>query len=298
MGVTAGFAAPSHAVAWRRRLPARFAVVALTLAALIASGCLGSDNPGVQLTVDGGNPPPPRSAGSSSGSSSAPTAVPFSPTVPPSDLDPEDLHGFVMPIEDACYPGLEESWPNAPREALNHVNDGVDFYWGDSCVLIERGTAVVAAYGGVVVRVDHEFVPLTFDEVTKLRERLADGRGAERGDAAGEGAAGDEADWPDEETLDRLRGRQVWIDHGNGVVTRYAQLARVTADLAEGVYVPQGHRIGGVGESGMPDSLTAPGSQLHLHWEVRVGDSYLGADADAETVRALYQRLMEPSTDD
>ena len=77
-----------------------------------------------------------------------------------------------------------------------------------------------------------------------------------------------------------------------------AQLARVTADLAEGVYVPQGHRIGGVGESGMPDSLTAPGSQLHLHWEVRVGHSYLGADADAETVRALYQRLMEPSTDD
>lgn len=294
MGLMAGFAAPSHAVAWRRRLPARLAVVvALTLAALIASGCLGSDNPEVQLTVDGGNPPPPRSASASSASGAAPTAVPFSPTVPPSDLDPEDLHGFVMPIEDACYPGLEESWPNAPREALNHVNEGVDFYWGDSCVLIERGTAVVAAYGGVVVRVDHEFVPLTFDEVTKLRERLADGGGA-----AGEGAAGDEADGPDEETLDRLRGRQVWIDHGNGVVTRYAQLARVTADLAEGVYVPQGHRIGGVGESGMPDSLTAPGSQLHLHWEVRVGDSYLGADADAETVRALYQRLMEPSTDD
>jgi len=297
MGLQAGLAMRRHAVARRRRLPARVAaLVTLILGALVVSACLGSDNPEVQLTVDGGNPPPPRSASASS--ASAPTAVPFSPTVPPSDLDPEDLHGFVMPIEDACYPGLEESWPNASRESLNHVNEGVDFYWGDSCVLIERGTAVVAAYGGTVVRVDHEFVPLTFDEVAQLRERLGVGDGSGEDGADEDEATADESDGPDEETLDRLRGRQVWIDHGNGVVTRYAQLARVTADLAEGVYVPQGHRIGGVGESGMPDSITAPGSQLHLHWEVRIGDSYLGAGADAETVRALYQRLMEPSSDE
>jgi len=306
MGLLAGLAMQRHAVAGRRRLPAHVAhlaaIVALTLGSLVTSACLGSDNPEVQLTVDGGNPPPPRSASASSASSaSAPTAVPFSPTVAPSDLDPEDLHGFVMPIEDACYPGLEESWPNAPRESLNHVNEGVDFYWGDSCVLIERGTAVVAAYGGTVVRVDHDFVPLTFDEVAQLRERLglggvAEGSGEDGADE--DEATADEGDGPDEETLDRLRGRQVWIDHGNGIVTRYAQLSRVTADLAEGVYVPQGHRIGGVGESGMPDSITAPGSQLHLHWEVRIRDSYLGADADAETVRALYQRLMEPSSDE
>ncbi len=124
MGLLAGLAMQRHAVAGRRRLPAHVArlaaIVALTMGSLVTSACLGSDNPEVQLTVDGGNPPPPRSASASSASSaSAPTAVPFSPTVPPSDLDPEDLHGFVMPIEDACYPGLEESWPNAPRESLN-----------------------------------------------------------------------------------------------------------------------------------------------------------------------------------
>ncbi|MEX2375835.1 MAG: M23 family metallopeptidase, partial [Dehalococcoidia bacterium] len=158
------------------------------------------------------------------------------------------------------------------------IHEGVDFYWGDSCVLIERGTTVVAAYDGVITRIDHDFVPLTFDEVNRLKAEIE-----------GEGE-------PDAEVLDRYLGRQVWIDHGNGVVSRYGHLSRVTADLVAGVRVPQGHRIGGVGESGSPDSLTAPGTWLHLHWEVRVGDSFLGANEEPEAVRALYQRLIEPRT--
>lgn len=258
-------------------------LLALTPFACAFTGCLGSDDPDVRLTVEGGSPPPSRVGTEQSAAATTPTAVPFTPAVPPSDLDPSDLHGFVMPIEDACYPGNDDLMPNAPRGSHHIPHEGVDFYWGDSCVLIERGTPVVAAHEGVVTRVDHDFVPLTFDEVNQLRERLD--------------AELDPEDALDEEMRDRLRGRQVWIDHGNGVLTRYGQLARVTADLVEGVRVPQGHRIGGVGESGVLDSLTAPGSSLHLHWEVRVGDSYLGVGEDSETVRALYQRLLEPKLD-
>ncbi|MDA1010379.1 MAG: M23 family metallopeptidase [Chloroflexi bacterium] len=252
-------------------------LLASTPIALVTAACLGSDDPEVRVTVDGGNPPPRSSQSAPTGG--APTAVPFTPAAPPSDLEPADLHGFVMPIEGACYPGDDDLMPNASRESRNAIHGGVDFYWGDSCVLIERGTPVVAAYEGVVTRVDHDFVPITFDEVSKLNERVA----------------ADES--PDEATLDRFLGRQVWIDHGNGVVTRYAHLSRVTADLVEGVRVPQGHRIGGVGESGSPDSITSPGSALHLHWEVRVGDSYLGAGEDPEAVRALYHRLLDPRSE-
>lgn len=242
--------------------------------AVAGTACLGSSDPEVRLTVDGGNPPPARGQTTEVALAVA-TAVPFAPAAPPSDLDPADIHGFIMPIEGACLPGNELSMPGALLEDRDGVHEGVDFYWGDSCVLIERGTAVLAAYEGVVLRIDHDYVPLTLDEVARLTEQAAEGD-------------------LDGEAVDRHRGRQVWIDHGNGVVTRYCHLTRVTADLVEGVRVPRGHVLGGVGDSGLPESLTAPGTRLHLHWEVRVGESFLGEGDDPETVRALYQRLVEP----
>ena len=56
--------------------------------------------------------------------------------------------------------------------------------------------------------------------------------------------------------------------------------------------------IGAVGESGTPESVIAPGTEMHLHAEVRVEDSFLGAGLDIVEVRALYARLFgseEPS---
>jgi murein DD-endopeptidase MepM/ murein hydrolase activator NlpD len=253
-------------------------LLASTPLALAGAACLGSDNPEVQVTVDGGNLAPPRTGAAAAEQQTLPAAVPFTPAAPPSDLDPDDLHGFVMPIEGACLPSSERLMPNAPREYRMGVHEGVDFYWGDSCVLIERGTRVLAAYAGVIVRADHDYRPLTLEEVTRLRQETE-----ERGTAS-------------EEALDRYRGRQVWIGHGNGVITRYCHLASIPANLAEGVRVEQGDVVGGVGESGTPRSLTAPGTELHLHWEVRVQDSFLGEDLDPDTVRSLYHRLFEPKT--
>ncbi|HUG55479.1 MAG TPA: M23 family metallopeptidase, partial [Candidatus Limnocylindrales bacterium] len=84
-----------------------------------------------------------------------------------------------------------------------------------------------------------------------------------------------------ERVLDRIRGRQVWIDHGEGVVTRYAHLSGV-APLPLLAHVPAGVVIGAVGSSGYP-----PGGP-HLHFEIRVDDVYLGEGlAPAELARAL-----------
>jgi hypothetical protein len=47
-----------------------------------------------------------------------------------------------------------------------------------------------------------------------------------------------------------------------------------------------------VGESGTPEAVTNPGVEIHLHWEVRVGDSFLGADLPSNEVRALYEGLF------
>jgi murein DD-endopeptidase MepM/ murein hydrolase activator NlpD len=70
-------------------------------------------------------------------------------------------------------------------------------------------------------------------------------------------------------TLDRIRGRQVWIDHGEGIVTRYAHLSAV-APLRVGDVVTQGQEIGAVGSSGYPEG--GP----HLHFEIREDEDFYG----------------------
>ena len=56
-------------------------------------------------------------------------------------------------------------------------------------------------------------------------------------------------------------GRMVEIDHGNGLVSRYAHASAV--NVGEGDLVVRGQRIGAVGSSGRS---TGP----HLHFEVRL----------------------------
>lgn len=58
-------------------------------------------------------------------------------------------------------------------------------------------------------------------------------------------------------------GRTIDIDHGSGVVTRYAHLSRFAAGLAEGTEVSSGDRIGSVGATGL---VSGP----NLHYEVRI----------------------------
>ncbi len=58
-------------------------------------------------------------------------------------------------------------------------------------------------------------------------------------------------------------GRMVEIRHGNGVITRYGHLSRLTPGLRPGVTVSQGDVVGGVGSSGL---ATGP----HLHFDLRI----------------------------
>ena len=49
-----------------------------------------------------------------------------------------------------------------------------------------------------------------------------------------------------------------------------------------------------MGESGTPESVSEPGTQVHLHFEIRIGESYLGAGLDADASRALYEAAFAP----
>ena len=247
--------------------------------ALFGAACLGTEERPATILVDG-TPLPPRDplAGPPIAATEPNLApVPFTPTPPVSSLDPADLTGFVFPLDGACLPSRDEVMPNAPRSYRNGTHEGVDFYHGDVCTEIVRGLPVRAMYEGVVTRAMHAYQDITSDVVAALTARTQD------------------QGYRDPEALDIFLGRQVWIDHGNGVTTRYCHLDGIDPAVDVGVFVRQGDALGGVGESGTPESITAPGQEVHLHTELRINESFLGAGLPAGEVRALYTHLFTSS---
>jgi murein DD-endopeptidase MepM/ murein hydrolase activator NlpD len=200
----------------------------------------------------------------------AATISPLPPTPTPVPTpSAADLRGFIYPIAGGCLPKGDQLMPNAPRPYRKGTHEGVDFYDADNCTKIARGTPVVAAKDGVVVRADLSYTDLTREQLKILDEQ------------------------PDSpEALDLYRGRQVWVDHGNGVTTRYAHLSAIAPGIVKGTPVKAGQLIANVGESGTPESVTAPGSEYHLHFELRTNDSFLGSGLPPSEVRQLYRTLF------
>ena len=166
------------------------------------------------------------------------------PTETPMRAHPQLLSGFIVPVGGLDVPTEEQYLPNSPRAYRAGYHEGIDFP-------VTSGTPVVAAKAGTIARIDTDFTDWTTAE---------------------EQAAFDAAvalGYTPTATLDRIRGRQVWIDHGGGIVTRYAHLSAV-APLRVGDAVTQGEVIGAVGSSGYPEG--GP----HLHFEIRVGDDFYG----------------------
>ena len=171
------------------------------------------------------------------------------------------LIGYQLPVAEPLV--LEPSLlPGAPREYRAGIHEGIDFR-------APYGMPVHAARDGVIVRIDNAYI-----------EWSAQGRAAALAGALRLG-------YTPADVLDRIRGRQVWIDHGDGIVTRYAHLSQV-AELTVGDRVVRGQVVGAVGASGLPEG--GP----HLHFEIRVGDSYLGQGLSVEDVRYLLARAFSP----
>jgi len=196
-------------------------------------------------------------------------AIALAASIAGAQTPPPVLTGFHMPIAGACLPKSSSLMPNAPREYRHGIHEGIDFYNSDSCTFVSKGTHVLAAKAGRVIRADLAYVDVTKKQVDAYL-----------------------ANPNTESSLDQFRGRQVWFDHGGGVVTRYCHLSGIVSGLKVGADVPVGQFIAYVGESGTPSSVSNPGHEYHLHFELRVGDSYLGKGQAAANVRALYTALF------
>jgi murein DD-endopeptidase MepM/ murein hydrolase activator NlpD len=187
----------------------------------------------------------------------------------------ELLDFLELPLTGARIQMTNGQLPGAPRSYRNGTHQGVDFYNGFTGIVIEKGTPVLAAAEGKVIRIDHTYVEMTAPERAEYRRISM------------------EAETTPEDILDKFRGRQVWLEHQGNVITRYAHLDTVNAELNVGDTVQKGHAIGTVGNSGTPPAITGGTGEMHLHFEIWVNGFYLGEGLPAEDVRFLLKGIFE-----
>jgi murein DD-endopeptidase MepM/ murein hydrolase activator NlpD len=191
--------------------------------------------------------------------------------------------GYVAPVADATISSRAAHWPNAPRAYRNGIHEGFDFYGGaiSGTATIEYGTPIVSVADGVVLRADHDYEDLTAAEYERI---IAEARRVM-------------STPPD--ILDQLRGRQVWVQHVGGFVSRYAHLADVPDDVRVGATVLQGQVVGLTGNSGTLEAATGTRDDPHPHVEIWSATTYLGQGLDPAEIFALAgqvfgQRALPP----
>ena len=184
---------------------------------------------------------------------------------------------FTMPIAGASLPERLSLYPGARRAYRYGVHHGIDFFPVDSKAAIEIGTPVRAVQDGTVVRADSDYAEMSIAEVDALLEKARQQHGLSDVD------------------LDKLGGRQVRINHGNGVWSIYSHLDSVAEGTEVGTQVKAGQVIGTVGLSGTPDGVRGASDGAHLHFEVWLGSwprYYLGQWLTLEATQRVYQQLF------
>lgn len=181
---------------------------------------------------------------------------------------------YVVPVEGATISSRASHLPGAPRAYRNGTHEGFDFYDGTVSVEIGYGTPIQAVAMGSVIRADVDYEELTIEAYEQVIDR----------------ARNSLATPP--EVLDRLRGRQVWIEHPGGFVSRYAHLSAIAPEVVVGAQVAQGQEIAATGNSGTLEAAQQTQDDPHPHVEIWNGDTYLGQGMEAEQIYALAAQVF------
>jgi murein DD-endopeptidase MepM/ murein hydrolase activator NlpD len=184
------------------------------------------------------------------------------------------LRGLQMPVDGATITRRDFQMPGAPRHYRLGVHEGLDFYSHTVGVPVNRQTPVQAVAEGIVVRALLDYEPLTAKEAARWASEI------------------NRLGYTPAEVLDGYRGRQVWVDHGDGLISRYVHLSSIAPGVAEGSHIKQGQVIGTAGNSGTPSSITSKVSELHLHFELWMGDHYVGQFLRPIETREWLERVL------
>ncbi len=192
----------------------------------------------------------------------------------PRPFDPDWPSAYQVPIEGATLSSRASHLPNAPRAYRNGIHEGFDFYQGVVSVVITYGTPILAVADGRVIRADHGYLEMTqeeYDEIIRVsRNSLIT---------------------PDN-FLDKLRGRQVWLEHAGGFITRYAHLSDIPANVQVGNSVRQGDPIGATGNSGTIEAVSGTLDDPHPHVEIWRGDTFLGQGLEPGAIYDLAAQVF------
>jgi murein DD-endopeptidase MepM/ murein hydrolase activator NlpD len=189
-------------------------------------------------------------------------------------FDPNWPSGYTVPVEGATISSRPVHWPGATRAYRNGTHEGFDFYGGAVAVPVEFGTPIRAVASGTVLRADLSYVEMTLEEYNQVIE-----------------TAKRSLNTPPE-LLDKLRGRQVWIEHPGGFLSRYAHLSAIPATLTVGAKVKQGDIVGETGNSGTLEAANNTKDDPHPHVEIWKGDSYLGHSLETQQIYTLAEQVF------
>jgi murein DD-endopeptidase MepM/ murein hydrolase activator NlpD len=192
----------------------------------------------------------------------------------------ERLKNLYFPIENGYLPESDESYPNAERKYRGGRHVGLDiFYYHTNNsydpVLVSKKTPVLAADKGIIIRADLNYKPLT--PVEWKTQSAYYQKNPHTFDARSFG------------------GRQVWIDHQNGIVTTYNHLSMIDPKIKKGTKVSKGQRIGWAGNSGLFGEAEGKDYGTHLHFEIWIDSYYLGYGMKSAEVKNYIQWIFFPS---
>lgn len=189
----------------------------------------------------------------------------------------ERLLGLCFPIENGFLPESNHHYPNAPRgyRGGKHVGLDIYYYHTDSSYMpirVNQNTPVLAADDGVVIRADWKYKPMTPTQWHNQSNFYQKN--------------------PRTFVKRSFGGRQVWIDHQNGIVTTYNHLSRIDGSIEKGSRVSKGERIGWVGNSGLLGEAQGRNYGMHLHFEIWIDGHYLGYGMKIEDIKRYFSWIF------
>lgn len=182
--------------------------------------------------------------------------------------------GYTLPVEGATFTSRVAHLPNQPRAYRNGVHQGFDFFNIVVSTTIDYGTPVRAVASGKIAKADHGYLEMSEEEYNALIE-----------DARIRPIT-------PEDTLDRLRGKQVWVEHMGGYTSRYAHLQNIPDSLQIGNVVRPGQIIGYIGNSGTIEAVQNTQDEPHLHFEFWDSEGFLGENLEAEGIYGLVAQVF------
>ena len=186
------------------------------------------------------------------------------------------LKVLKSPVKGASIPRHPGVFPGARRLYRHGVHQGLDFFHDPgSGAHVAVNTPAVASAAGRVIRADVNYRDMDPKQYSHIMSQCA------------------HEQYCSDANEDLFRGCQVWIDHGNGLITRYAHLNKARPDLRVGMHVAQGEQVGYIGYSGTGENIPSRGKHPHLHFEIWLDGHYLGHGLTPSETIALYQKLFK-----